>query len=84
MREVLTALRLVPSGGNYESMWARIAALSLDAEHLRKSRTEKGIRHFSDEELTEAVKHYLLRGGAPEARDQARWRNTYCTAEANS
>lgn len=35
MREVCTALGLVPRGGNYETVRREIARLGLDAEHLR-------------------------------------------------
>ena len=53
MREVLIALGLAPRGGNYESIWRRIAELQLDASHLPRS---KGIRTCSDERIVEAVK----------------------------
>ena len=56
MREVLIALALVPRGGNYENMWARIRVLGLDAEHLRSSGRAQGLRSCGNEELIDAAK----------------------------
>jgi 5-methylcytosine-specific restriction endonuclease McrA len=54
MREVLMALGLAPKGGNYETVWRRIAELGLDASHLEGPR-RIGVLSCSNQEIVEAV-----------------------------
>jgi hypothetical protein len=54
MREVLMSLGLSPRGGNYETVWRRIAALGIDSSHFRSR--GRPVRSCSDEEIAEAVR----------------------------
>ncbi len=57
MREVLSALGLVPRGGNYETVWRRIREQRLDAAHLVPGhRSGRLLRTCSPEEIAQAVR----------------------------
>jgi hypothetical protein len=57
MRQLLMALGLSPRGGNYETVWRRIAALGLDASHLRKTFLRgRSVLLCSEREIIDAVK----------------------------
>ena len=54
MHRVLVALGISPGGGNYESVWGRIAALGLDAAHLE--RRARSALLASENEIRDAIK----------------------------
>lgn len=56
MREILSAIGLVPRGGNYETVRRRIAELGLDASHLHVRRKGRRLSSCRDEEVIEAVR----------------------------
>lgn len=56
MREILSAIGLVPRGGNYETVRRHIAELGLDAAHLLVRRKGRALSSCSDEEVGEAVR----------------------------
>jgi hypothetical protein len=55
MREVLVCIGLAPYGGNYETVWQRIAELGLDASRLRVAQEGRTLSACADWELAEAV-----------------------------
>ena len=56
MREIISAIGLVPRGGNYETVRRRIAELGLDASHLRRSRKGRHLSSCPDDEVIAAVR----------------------------
>jgi hypothetical protein len=84
MREILSALGLVPRGGNYETVRRRIDELGLDVSHLPVRRKGRRLSSCRDDELIQAVRgsrslaHVLatlrVRGGGNQSRLMARIR----------
>lgn len=56
MSELLKSLGLVPSGGNYETVRRRLAALGLDTSFFRSIRRGRTIRACLDQEVIDAVR----------------------------
>lgn len=82
MSEILSALGLVPRGGNYETVRRHIAELGLDASHLPVRRMGRHLSSCRDEELIQAVRGSRslaqvlaalgIRGGGNQGRLMAR------------
>lgn len=62
IREVISRLNLIPAGGNYQSIKARLTALQVPIEHFTGSAWNKGLRGIGKPRRT--LEDILVRGSA--------------------